>query len=384
MNIFLVGGAVRDQMLNYPVYDKDWVVVGADVQSMIDAGYLPIGSDFPVFLHPQTKEEYALARTEKKNGTGYKGFDFYASADVTLEQDLSRRDLTINAMAMDPHGNIYDPYGGQKDLTQKRLRHVSPAFSEDPLRVLRVARFAARYAHLGFTVATETTHLMQQISDAGELEHLTKERVWQELEKALQEQSCLVFFQVLNSCGALARLLPQLEQLCNNLSLTTPLIIQKVNDLPSAAQRFSWIVYQALKHLPLAQSIEEAERLSLELRCPNSVKTSLVDTLKFYKLIKHWDSSQAQLKLDFIQSVNLLKSPVRFTQLRAVFLALESDNRLEAKLESIEILVQELNKISPQVLIKQGFKGAELGKQLRRLQLQICSNHGKTHAADNS
>ncbi|OUS33017.1 multifunctional CCA tRNA nucleotidyl transferase/2'3'-cyclic phosphodiesterase/2'nucleotidase/phosphatase, partial ['Osedax' symbiont bacterium Rs2_46_30_T18] len=153
MKTYLVGGAVRDRLLQYPVNDRDWVIVGADIKQLLALGYTAIGSDFPVFLHPQTKEEHALARTERKSGKGYKGFSFYAAADVTLEQDLSRRDLTINAMAEDSEGNIIDPYHGQRDLEDKVLRHVSPAFSEDPLRVLRVARFAARYAHLGFNIA---------------------------------------------------------------------------------------------------------------------------------------------------------------------------------------------------------------------------------------
>ncbi|STR43771.1 tRNA nucleotidyltransferase [Klebsiella michiganensis] len=178
MKVYLVGGAVRDALLRLPVKDKDWVVVGATPQQLLDAGYQQVGRDFPVFLHPQSREEYALARTERKSGSGYTGFTCYAAADVTLEQDLLRRDLTINALAQDADGQIIDPYGGQADLRQRLLRHVSPAFSEDPLRVLRVARFAARYAHLGFRIADETMALMRAMADAGELAHLTPERVW--------------------------------------------------------------------------------------------------------------------------------------------------------------------------------------------------------------
>ena len=178
MKIYLVGGAVRDALIGLPVKDKDWVVVGATPQEMLDAGYQQVGRDFPVFLHPQTREEYALARTERKSGSGYTGFTCYAAADVTLEDDLQRRDLTINAMARDDDGEIIDPYNGRSDLENRLLRHVSPAFSEDPLRVLRVARFAARYAHLGFRIADETMTLMRNMTAAGELEHLTSERVW--------------------------------------------------------------------------------------------------------------------------------------------------------------------------------------------------------------
>lgn len=168
MKIYLVGGAVRDALLGLPIKDKDWVVVGATPQGMLDAGYQQVGRDFPVFLHPQTREEYALARTERKSGSGYTGFTCYAAPDVTLEADLQRRDLTINAMARDDNGEIIDPYNGRDDLENRLLRHVSPAFSEDPLRVLRVARFAARYAHLGFRIADETMTLMRDMNAAGE------------------------------------------------------------------------------------------------------------------------------------------------------------------------------------------------------------------------
>lgn len=173
MKIYLVGGAVRDALLGLPVKDKDWVVVGATPQEMLDAGYQQVGRDFPVFLHPQTHEEYALARTERKSGSGYTGFTCYAAPDVTLEADLQRRDLTINALARDDDGQIIDPYHGRRDLEARLLRHVSPAFGEDPLRVLRVARFAARYAHLSFRIADETLALMREMTAAGELEHLT-------------------------------------------------------------------------------------------------------------------------------------------------------------------------------------------------------------------
>jgi tRNA nucleotidyltransferase (CCA-adding enzyme) len=204
MQIYLVGGAVRDQLLGISVKDHDWLVVGAEPQQLLDQGYQQVGADFPVFLHPHSKEEYALARTERKSGQGYQGFDCRFSPDVTLEQDLLRRDLTINAMAMDENGNLHDPYNGRSDLEQRLLRHVSPAFGEDPLRVLRVARFAARFAPLGFQVADETMTLMRKMVAAGELQHLVAERVWQETSRALGEQRPDVYFQVLRDCGALA------------------------------------------------------------------------------------------------------------------------------------------------------------------------------------
>lgn len=212
-HVYLVGGAVRDQLLNLPVKDRDWVIVGATPQTLIDLGYQQVGKDFPVFLHPQSKEEYALARTERKSGQGYTGFICDFSAEITLEQDLIRRDLTINAMAQDLQGNLYDPYHGADDLRQRILRHVSPAFVEDPLRVLRVARFAARYHHLGFTIAPETLQLMQTLTQQGELQHLTAERVWAETEKALNEKNPEIYFETLRQVGALAVLFPELDAL---------------------------------------------------------------------------------------------------------------------------------------------------------------------------
>jgi len=211
MQTYLVGGAVRDALLGLPVSDRDWVVVGGTPQALIELGYLPVGRDFPVFLHPQTKEEVALARTERKTGAGYHGFSFHAAPEVTLQQDLSRRDLTINAMAQDSDGRLIDPFGGQRDLAAKVLRHVSSAFAEDPVRVLRVARLAARFAD--FQVAGETLGLMRQMVLAGEVDALVPERVWQELARGLMEPRPSRMFELLRECGALARLLPEVDRL---------------------------------------------------------------------------------------------------------------------------------------------------------------------------
>jgi tRNA nucleotidyltransferase (CCA-adding enzyme) len=213
MQVYLVGGAVRDQLLGHPYHEKDYVVVGATPQQMLADGYQPVGKDFPVFLHPTTKEEYALARTERKSGQGYHGFEFYTDPSVSLEQDLIRRDLTINAMAMDDAGKLYDPYQGQHDLEARLLRHVSDAFVEDPLRVLRIARFAARYHGLGFKVAAETLSLMQTLAESGELTALTPERVWKETSRALMEPHAEVYFEVLRECGALNVLFPEIDAL---------------------------------------------------------------------------------------------------------------------------------------------------------------------------
>jgi tRNA nucleotidyltransferase (CCA-adding enzyme) len=211
MKAWIVGGAVRDRLLGEPVNDRDWVVVGARPQDLLDAGYLPVGKDFPVFLHPDTREEYALARTERKTGPGYKGFAFHAAPDVTLEQDLRRRDLTINAIAQDEDGTLVDPYGGRRDLEARVLRHVSEAFAEDPVRILRLARFAARWPD--FSVAPETMALMRGMVAAGEVDALVAERVWQELARGLMERAPARMLEVLREAGALARLMPEVDAL---------------------------------------------------------------------------------------------------------------------------------------------------------------------------
>jgi tRNA nucleotidyltransferase (CCA-adding enzyme) len=252
MEIYRVGGAVRDRLLGHPYHETDWVVVGSTPEAMLAAGYTKVGRDFPVFLHPRSKEEYALARTERKTAPGHQGFAVHAEPSVTLEQDLERRDLTINAMAMDEDGTVIDPYGGQEDLKAKRLRHVSPHFVEDPLRVLRVARFAARYHHLGFHIADDTLALMTDIVCADELSHLSVERVWVETEKALGEQHPEVYWQVLANCGALPVLIPELavSQGIAALARTAP------NTLRVDAR---WAAL--LADLPKSHALQASERL---------------------------------------------------------------------------------------------------------------------------
>jgi tRNA nucleotidyltransferase (CCA-adding enzyme) len=213
VKVYLVGGAVRDALLGLPVKERDWVVVGATPEEMTSKGFRPVGKDFPVFLHPRTKEEHALARTERKSGRGYHGFTFHTGPEVTLEDDLWRRDLTINAIAQDEDGKLVDPHGGRRDIEARLLRHVSDAFAEDPVRILRIARFAARFARLGFSVAPETMALMRAMVDAGEADHLVPERVWKETERALMEASPGVFIRVLHECGALARVMPEIAAL---------------------------------------------------------------------------------------------------------------------------------------------------------------------------
>ena len=235
MQVFLVGGAVRDQLLNLSVKERDWVVVGATPEIMLERGFTPVGKDFPVFLHPETKEEYALARTERKVGAGYHGFEFHADAQVSLEEDLQRRDLTINAMASDSRQNLIDPWGGAQDLQQKILRHVSPAFVEDPVRVLRLARFAAKFHSMGFVVAQETVELMRAMSASGEISALVVERVWKELKAALDEPTPSAFFELLHKVDALPIIFPELAELFQHKGLAQ----QAMNTLDSARNQGS-------------------------------------------------------------------------------------------------------------------------------------------------
>lgn len=213
MRVYLVGGAVRDEQLGLPVKERDWCVVGGTPGELLDSGYKPVGKDFPVFLHPHTREEYALARTERKTSPGYHGFAFDTSRDVSIEDDLGRRDLTINALAKDESGRLIDPYGGLQDLRQRLLRHVSPAFTEDPVRILRVARFAARFAHLGFRIAPETRDLMREMVVNGEADALVADRVWKETETALAGTSPRLYFEALRGCGALRIVFPEVDNL---------------------------------------------------------------------------------------------------------------------------------------------------------------------------
>ncbi|WP_455565519.1 polynucleotide adenylyltransferase [Modicisalibacter luteus] len=232
LQVYRVGGAVRDARLGWPVVDQDWVVVGTTPEEMRRRGFRPVGRDFPVFLHPETHEEYALARTERKQGHGYTGFVVHASPEVTLEEDLARRDLTINAMAETPEGTLVDPFHGQRDLEARRLCHVSPAFVEDPLRVLRTARFLARYQGLGFYIADDTLALMKRLADSGEIAHLVAERVWQETEKALGEPCPQGYFQSLQACHALGELMPELA--ADNVALSQALA--RLDQLPEAGE----------------------------------------------------------------------------------------------------------------------------------------------------
>jgi len=280
MQVYLVGGAVRDKLLDLPVREKDWVVVGASPQLLLELGYKPVGKDFPVFLHPQTGEEYALARTGRKTGPGYKGFTFHASPDVSLEQDLRRRDLTINAMAEAADGTLIDPYHGREDLDNGLLRHVSPAFAEDPVRILRVARFAAQFGKWGFKVAHATNALMRAMVDNGEVDHLVPERVWGELARALATDTPQRFFTVLAGCGALAALFPEIAreygdaQAHSNAWLVPPLqaLADSTQHSDDPAVRFAVLLRALGRDLDREQRLARAEALCSRYRAPNEYR----------------------------------------------------------------------------------------------------------------
>mgnify|MGYP000949082204 FL=1 len=398
MQIYLVGGAVRDSLINYPSSENDWVVVGATPEQMTDLGYKPVGQDFPVFIHPKTGEEYALARTERKSGHGYKGFEFYTSTEVSLEEDLIRRDLTINAMAQDDEGRIIDPFDGQKDLAHKLLRHVSEAFTEDPLRVLRVARFAARYAHLGFTVAPETMELMKSIVAKGEMEFLVAERVWKETSRALTEQSPQVFFEVLKACNALEVLLPEVDALFGvpqradyhpeiDTGIHTLMALKAATKLTDCeAIRFAVLVHDVGKAitpedvlpshsghekrgLPLVKAI--CDRLTV----PNKHRQLAMSVTEFHLHCHRALELKPATLLKLFQSIGAIRSPDKLIDFLT---CCEADIKGRAGFEdaaypSKDYLLAALEAVSQadiSDLVAQGISGAEIGKQLNQRQIQ--------------
>jgi tRNA nucleotidyltransferase (CCA-adding enzyme) len=335
MQYYMVGGAVRDELLGLPLKDRDFVVVGATPEQMVSQGYLPVGKDFPVFLHPQTHEEYALARTERKTARGYKGFQVYAAPEVTLEQDLARRDLTINAIAKDADGNYIDPYGGQRDLAARVLRHVSPAFSEDPVRILRVARFAARFAD--FSIAPETLELMRAMVTSGEVDALVPERVWQELARGLMEDRPSRMLQALRECGALAKILPEVDRLFgvpqnpkSHPEIDTGIHLSMVLD--EAAQRHFYLPvrFAALCHdlgkgvtapenLPNHNGHEEqgaalVTALCKRLRVPNDCKELAYITARWHGDAHNAKTMQAPALVTLLQHLDAFRQPQRFEQ----------------------------------------------------------------------
>jgi tRNA nucleotidyltransferase (CCA-adding enzyme) len=347
LEIYLVGGAVRDRLLGRPVNERDYVVVGATAEEMLRRGFQRVGKDFPVFLHPETKDEYALARTERKTAPGYHGFVVHAEPEVTLEQDLLRRDLTVNALAEDPQGRLIDPHGGLADLQARVLRHVSPAFAEDPVRILRLARFAARYADLGFRVADETLALMRDMVSAGEVDALVPERVWQEMARALMEDRPSRFFEVLRDCGALARLLPELDRLWGmpqpvrwHPEIDTGVHVMLVVDMaarlsPDLEVRFAALCHDLGKGVTPADILpshhgHETRGLALvegvcdRFKIPSRCRELALITAGFHGLVHTVDELRAGTLLDLLERTDAIRRPERFAQMLT---ACEADYR---------------------------------------------------------
>ena len=399
MKTFLVGGAVRDELLGVPFDERDWVVVGSTPEQMLAAGFQQVGKDFPVFLHPISKEEYALARTERKKGVGYTGFEVHADADVTLEQDLSRRDLTINAIAKSESGDVFDPYQGREDIERRVLRHVSPAFVEDPLRVIRVARFAARYAHLGFTVAKPTMQLMSQIVAADELQTLSAERVWRETEKALATESPEVFFQVLQGCGALNVLFPELQALFGvpqsavshpeiDCGVHSLMVLQQASLLSKdTAVRYAALVHDlgkavtAADHLPHHPGHEKAtlpllQALQQRIKVPNR-------HAQLAQVVARWHTTLHGLKgQDSENILSMLTELGVFRQggwLEEFVLCCEADSRGRSGFENqaypqadqLKDLAARCCRVTAAALIADGVEGKAVGEALRHQRLAV-------------
>lgn len=409
MRRYLVGGAVRDRLLNRPVHECDWVVTGATPEDMVALGYKPVGKDFPVFLHPQTKEEHALARTERKSGRGYHGFTVYAAPDVTLEEDLIRRDLTINAMAEDEGGALIDPYGGVADLNARLLRHVSEAFAEDPVRVLRIARFHSRYAYLGFSIALETMALMRQMVEAGEVDHLTPERVWKETERALLQPQPSVFFTTLRECGALQRLMPELDALFgvpqppkHHPEVDTGLHVMLTLDCTAKLDAPLAVRYAALCHdfgkaltpadiLPSHYGHETSgvpcvEAFSARLKVPADCRDLALHVCREHLMVHQARELTPGTLMQLLERVDALRRPARFEEF---LIACECDARGRTGLEDrdypqphyLREALRRIQAVQVSSVTRDGFAGAAIGAELRTRRVKALKELRETWAA---
>jgi tRNA nucleotidyltransferase (CCA-adding enzyme) len=381
MQVYLVGGAVRDKRLGLPVRERDWVVVGSTPQEMRQLGYTPVGKDFPVFLHPETKDEYALARTERKTGHGYTGFETCADPGITLEQDLLRRDLTINAMAETPAGELIDPYGGEADLENGVLRHVSPAFAEDPVRILRVARFAARFAHWGFRVAHGTNRLMRDMVNNGEVDHLVPERVWAELLKALAEKTPARFFAVLHGCGALARLFPEIGPLYRERSdgqhghtgTVLPVLEQSAGCSEQAEVRFAALIRDICNHEADGFDLDRLAALCERLRVPNTFRELGGMALQYCPQARSAAALDARQQLELLESLDAFRRPERFSQFLQVC-AIEADTlQITDSSDVLGTALAAARSVDASALQRQGHSGKALGDAIRQARIEAIA-----------
>lgn len=357
MQVYLVGGAVRDKLLGLPVHEQDWLVVGATPTQLLDLGYQQVGKDFPVFLHPETKDEYALARTERKTAPGYSGFSFNASPDVTIEEDLQRRDLTINAIAEAHNGQLIDPYNGQADIANKVLRHVSPAFAEDPVRILRIARFSARFASLGFNVAEETVKLMRDMVANGEVNALVPERVWQEWHKALAEKDPAMFFQVLQECGALTVLFPTIAK-------HYQAVIQNLV-LASKQSRERKIRFAA-SMVPL--SLDEIREICRCYIVPSDFKKLAMQVVTTQEALPNLSHPEAFLQL--LEKLDTFRRPQQLSDVKKVISALNMSAQQIDKLEQAYYVAKTIDTKS---IAASGLPGSEIGALIHAERLKAIT-----------
>lgn len=394
MEIYLVGGCVRDKLLGLKTKDRDWVVVGATADELLKLDYRQVGKDFPVFLHPKTNEEYALARTERKTAAGYSGFSFHAAADVTLEEDLIRRDLTINAIAESDKGELIDPFNGQADIEARVLRHVSPAFVEDPVRILRLARFAARFADLNFTIAEETQQLMAEMVNNGEVDSLVPERVWQETMRALTEKTPSRYFEVLRGCGALAKLFPEIDQLWGvpqpekhhpeiDTGIHTMMVLTQAAKLSNDPKvRFAALVHDLgkgitpqsewPKHIDHeSRGVPLVESLCDRYRIPNDYRELAIIVTKYHLHYHRAAELRDDTFLKTLESLDAFRRPDRF---ELFLLACEADSRgrtgYEDKyFEQPDIYRKVFNAaktLNAKELVAQGLQGKEIKEELSK------------------
>lgn len=405
---YLVGGAVRDQLLELPVGERDWVVVGATPEDMAELGFTPVGKDFPVFLHPDSKEEYALARTERKTAPGYHGFVFHADPSVTLEEDLRRRDLTINAIAQAEDGALVDPYGGQADIKARVMRHVSPAFAEDPVRILRVARFYSRFKSLGFTIAEETLGLMRQMVAAGEVDALQPERIWRETQRSLAQPDPAAFFELLQDCGALARLFPELHALFgvpqtakHHPEIDTGVHVlmalrQSVRMETAVAVRFAVLCHDFGKGLTPdtvlphhygheARGVPLVETLCTRLRVPNDYRELAVMATRYHLLVHQAFELKPSTIVELLERTRAFQQPDRF---RAFLQACEADARGRKGLEDRDYaqpayLLGALSAaagVKATEVVADGHHGEAVGRELHKRRTDAVAAYKASHS----
>ncbi|QJC34909.1 multifunctional CCA addition/repair protein [Enterobacteriaceae endosymbiont of Donacia piscatrix] len=403
MKIYLVGGAVRDYLLKINVKDKDWVVVGSDIKSMLKLGFKLVGKDFPVFLHPKTHEEYALARTEHKYGHGYKGFKYHATPTISLKEDLLRRDLTINAIAQDNLGNFYDPYNGLQDIKNRILKHVSSSFKEDPLRVLRVARFAAKLNYLNFKIHDKTLKLMKIMSNSGELSYLKPERIWKETYNALQSKHPQIYFKILKECNALSIILPEINKLYGipaplkwhpeiDTGIHTMLTLKIISQLTkNASTRFAALCHDIGKGLTPKEllprhpghgiaGIPLIKKLCKRLKIPNNIKKLAILAAKIHDIIHDIYNQKPEDILNIYNIIDAWRKPERVKQIALIS---EADARGRLTLELIEYkqgkyfinMYKFISKLNIKNIINNiNLKGIDINKtiQNKRLKLLKC------------